>query len=182
VTRSWDQLQREAASAGFPADSLEKVFKLLALLGGVSRDPYLRPRVALKGGTAINLFELELPRLSVDIDLNYIGAVEREAMLAERPRVEASIEAVCRRLDLVVKRVPTDHADGKWRLGQPAPAGRSPRGRNERVSITSPFDTRTARFRCAGPRHYRRATQPTHATCPTSAAPACSRPRHQGPA
>jgi len=28
----------------------------------------------LKGGTALNLFLLDLPRLSVDIDLNYIGA------------------------------------------------------------------------------------------------------------
>ena len=30
-----------------------------------------------KGGTAINLFYLDLVRLSVDIDLNYIGHVER---------------------------------------------------------------------------------------------------------
>jgi hypothetical protein len=36
----------------------------------------------LKGGTAINLFERNLPRLSVDIDLTYLPFDEREAALA----------------------------------------------------------------------------------------------------
>jgi len=48
----------------------------------------------LKGGTAINLFYLPLPRLSVDIDFNYIGALPRPAMLAERPQVTADLEAI----------------------------------------------------------------------------------------
>ncbi|NDL70222.1 nucleotidyl transferase AbiEii/AbiGii toxin family protein [Vreelandella alkaliphila] len=34
----------------------------------------LEPRFALKGGTAINLFEHDLPRLSVDIDLTWLPA------------------------------------------------------------------------------------------------------------
>ena len=32
----------------------------------------LEPRFALKGGTAINLFEHDLPRLSVDVDLTWL--------------------------------------------------------------------------------------------------------------
>ena len=32
---------------------------------------------ALKGGTAINLFELDLPRLSVDIDLTFLPMTDR---------------------------------------------------------------------------------------------------------
>ncbi len=36
---------------------------------------------ALKGGTAINFFLLDMPRLSVDIDLVYLGAEERPAAL-----------------------------------------------------------------------------------------------------
>ena len=40
--------------------------------------------MALKGGTALNLFRFDDPRLSVDIDLNNIGAVDREGMLADR--------------------------------------------------------------------------------------------------
>lgn len=38
---------------------------------------------ALKGGTAINLFDRALPRLSVDIDLAYLPINERQAALSE---------------------------------------------------------------------------------------------------
>lgn len=37
---------------------------------------------ALKGGTAINLFYRNLPRLSVDIDLVYVPLDERQTALA----------------------------------------------------------------------------------------------------
>jgi predicted nucleotidyltransferase component of viral defense system len=36
---------------------------------------------ALKGGTAINFFWRDIPRLSVDIDLTYIPIKERELSL-----------------------------------------------------------------------------------------------------
>ena len=72
--------------------------------------------MVLKGGTALNLFVLDLPRLSVDIDLNYIGAVDRETMLEERPKIDQALQAVCERQGLRVRRVPDDHAGGKWRL------------------------------------------------------------------
>lgn len=38
---------------------------------------------ALKGGTAINLFYREMPRLSVDIDLVYVTIADRTSSLAE---------------------------------------------------------------------------------------------------
>ena len=37
---------------------------------------------ALKGGTAINLFYRDMPRLSVDIDLTYLPIEDRDATLA----------------------------------------------------------------------------------------------------
>ena len=37
---------------------------------------------ALHGGTAINLFVLNMPRLSVDIDLTYVYVHDREGSLA----------------------------------------------------------------------------------------------------
>lgn len=46
----------------------------------------LEPRFALKGGTAINLFERNLPRLSVDIDLTWLPCgefAEDSALIAE---------------------------------------------------------------------------------------------------
>jgi len=61
----------------------------------------------LRGGTAVNLFYLDLARLSVDIDLNYIGQIERAKMLTERPLIVAAIDQLCRALEYWVRRVPT---------------------------------------------------------------------------
>ena len=51
---------------------------------------------ALKGGTAINLFYRDLPRLSVDIDLTYLPVKDRVESLAEidaaMTRVAAAIQ------------------------------------------------------------------------------------------
>jgi predicted nucleotidyltransferase component of viral defense system len=52
---------------------------------------------ALKGGTAINLFVRDLPRLSVDIDLTYLPVQERAASLA-------AIEAALRRIMASLKK------------------------------------------------------------------------------
>ncbi len=46
---------------------------------------------ALKGGTAINLFIRDMPRLSVDIDLNYLP-------IADRPASLAAIDAALKRI------------------------------------------------------------------------------------
>ena len=70
---------------------------LLRLLEGFQAHPFLKGRLALKGGTALNLFEFNVPRLSVDIDLNYIGAIDLEKMQAERPKIEQALKAVCQR-------------------------------------------------------------------------------------
>jgi predicted nucleotidyltransferase component of viral defense system len=81
--------------------------------------------MALKGGTALNLFLLDVPRLSVDIDLNYTGAADREVMLEERPKIEQALSAVCGRMGIQVRRTPEDHAGGKWRLSYTSVTGRS---------------------------------------------------------
>lgn len=41
---------------------------------------------ALKGGSAINLFYQDLPRLSVDIDLAYLPLTPRKITLTHYPR------------------------------------------------------------------------------------------------
>lgn len=53
---------------------LEKVTRLLEILERLDKQDGVRDRYALKGGTALNLFVLPLPRLSVDIDLNFVHA------------------------------------------------------------------------------------------------------------
>jgi len=122
---SHEDLQREAATTGFQVDALEKVFRLLELLESLGRHPFFKGRFVLKGGTALNLFVFDVPRLSVDIDLNYIGAIDRETMLAEKPKIEQAIQAVCGRLGMEVRRVPDEHAGGKWRLSYVRSSGRT---------------------------------------------------------
>jgi len=65
-----DALAHEVAATGFHAEPLEKVLRLMALLDALSSHPFLKARIALKGGTALNLFHFDVPRLSVDLDLN----------------------------------------------------------------------------------------------------------------
>ena len=118
------QLQRAAGDSGFPMDSLEKVWMLVRLLNMMNAHPFLGPRVALKGGTALNLFVFDLPRLSVDIDVNYVGAADRETMMTDRPKLEAALGQVVGRLGLAVKRAAGEHAGGKWRFSYTSALGR----------------------------------------------------------
>lgn len=64
-----------------------QVLLLTELLPLVAREPCF----ALKGGTAINLFVRDLPRLSVDIDLTYLPLENRQESLIH-------IDAALRRL------------------------------------------------------------------------------------
>lgn len=119
------ELLREAAATGFRAEVLEKVIQLIELLETLRSHPFLKTRLVLKGGTALNLFVFDVPRLSVDVDLNYVGAMDSETTLAERPKVEQAVQAVCGRLGIQVNRVPSEHAGGKWRLSYRGVSGRS---------------------------------------------------------
>ena len=122
---SRERLLTEAEATGFRAEILEKVFHLFLLLEGFRSHPFLKDRLALKGGTTLNLFFFDLPRLSVDIDLNYIGAVDRETMLTERPKVEQAIQDVSSREGFAIRRMPTEHAGGKWSLRYGSGLGQS---------------------------------------------------------
>lgn len=70
----------------------EQVILLLRILPSVAREEAF----GLKGGTAINLFERDLPRLSVDIDLTYLPIDDRETALANiaaaLTRIKGNIE------------------------------------------------------------------------------------------
>tara|TARA_Y100001933_G_scaffold85173_1_gene86397 strand:- start:2336 stop:3292 length:957 start_codon:yes stop_codon:yes gene_type:complete len=123
VTLSAESLSRLAGETGFRVEFLEKVDRLVELLQALFSDSYLKGRLALKGGTALNLFHFHLPRLSVDIDLNFIGAVDRETMLEERPLVEQRIQAIARRQNLSLVRAPTGHAGSKWSFRYSAASG-----------------------------------------------------------
>lgn len=56
----------------FRFDMIEQVLYMKEVLKMIYEDPILRHCLVLIGGTAINLFAADIPRLSVDIDLDYI--------------------------------------------------------------------------------------------------------------
>lgn len=115
---SKETLQEESKLTGFKIEHLEKVFILMDLLSDFSTFPQLKNKIVLKGGTALNLFVFNLPRLSVDIDLNYIGNIDKDAMQAERPSIQEAISAICERNGLTLDRnANRRHAGGKmiWR-------------------------------------------------------------------
>ena len=71
---SGERLRAEAQATGFRPEVLEKSLRLLSLLDGLRSHPFLKGRLAVKGGTALNLFLFELPCLSVDIDRIHFGS------------------------------------------------------------------------------------------------------------
>ncbi len=111
-----EKLAVEAEATGFRPDVLGKAAQLLGLLDALRSHPFLKGKLVLKGGTALNLFLFDVPRLSVDIDLNYVGAEDRDGMLAERPKIEQAVQAVIAREGFTVRRMPEEHAGGKWSL------------------------------------------------------------------
>ncbi len=123
-----------AASTGFRQETLEKVDRLIGLLDDVNRHPLLSRVLALKGGTALNLGFGPPSRLSVDLDFNYIGAADREAMLAGRPEVERDMESIARAQGYAVQRSREEHAGHKYFLGY-----RSLFGSGDRVEVDLNF-------------------------------------------
>lgn len=72
-------------------DSTNPFYKQVSLLVQLLPIVGQQPCFALKGGTAINLFVRDLPRLSVDIDLAYIPMADREQALAE---IDMALKAI----------------------------------------------------------------------------------------
>ncbi len=104
VRLSRETLSRLSGQTGYRQEILEKVSILLSWLDRASNTENLSGRFSLKGGTAINLFFLEIPRLSVDIDINYIGSPTRNDLDSARDSFEKNIESVCRQEDLSIRR------------------------------------------------------------------------------
>ena len=78
------ELEKVARETGFIRDNLEKVIRLSNILEFLVSNDNLKGKVVLKGGTAINLTVFDMPRLSVDIDLDYCINSDKDIMMADR--------------------------------------------------------------------------------------------------
>lgn len=81
------ELDARAREFGFNRDTFEKVLRLKTILEFLNTEEYMREHLLLKGGTAINLTVFNLPRLSVDIDMDFIPNLTREETENERERL-----------------------------------------------------------------------------------------------
>ena len=109
VAPSRETLLALQGDTGFAAGQLEAVLRLSDLLDAIGQHPQLEDRLLLTGGTALNLCFGPPPRLSVDLDFNYVGQIDRAAMERERPDIEAAIEQVARRAGYQVQRSAREH-------------------------------------------------------------------------
>ena len=86
------EIGRVAQQHGFVRDTFEKVLRLKEILRYLNEEEYLREHLLLKGGTAINLTVFNLPRLSVDIDMDYTPNDTKEDMLEARDKITTLIK------------------------------------------------------------------------------------------
>lgn len=76
----------------FINSNLEKVVRLLDILEFIFNKSTFSNDVILKGGTAINLLFTNLKRLSVDIDLDYHGSLEKEKAFLDKEKITNELD------------------------------------------------------------------------------------------
>ena len=86
------ELGKKAREHGFVRDAFEKMSMLTEILQYLNSEPELCLSLALKGGTAINLTMFNLPRLSVDIDLDFSESLSREEMAVKRRQISEHLK------------------------------------------------------------------------------------------
>lgn len=113
--RYFEDLRR---NTGFHRSPLEKVYRLIDILKEIRHIDDLNGKFALKGGTALQLFYFQLSRLSIDVDMNYIGSTDRNIMQSERADIRKALEKVLLSkgylLDKVVKSYALEQFDVKY--------------------------------------------------------------------
>ena len=131
---SLEYLKRCANETGYRIEPLEKVVRLGEMAADIKRHPLLGAVLALKGGTAFNLCFGPPKRLSVDLDYNYVGQLDRSAMLEARPVVEQAVVNLARRQGYRVQQSADAFAGRKFYL-----LYRSVLGPEERIEVDLNF-------------------------------------------
>ena len=72
--------------------NLEKMVRLLNILEFIFSKSSFANDVVLKGGTAINLVHTDLKRLSVDIDLDYQGSLDKNKAASDRENIISELD------------------------------------------------------------------------------------------
>lgn len=78
----------------FQPDVIEKAYRLALLLQEINNHPVLNKELVLKGGTVINFIYLPLPRLSVDLDFNFVGGITKEEKDLKREDIKMHLNRI----------------------------------------------------------------------------------------
>jgi len=89
-----EYFEKFSKETNFHRDTLEKAYRLEQLLREINRHPELREGLVLKGGTAINFLYFRYPRLSVDLDFNFIAGIEKEEKDKESPKIDEVLRTI----------------------------------------------------------------------------------------
>lgn len=90
------QIQHIAAEHNYTATNVEKVIRLCLILEDLNNRDEFAGKLLLKGGTAINLVAFEaLPRLSVDLDLDFAYNLSKEETADVRELINNALSSYC---------------------------------------------------------------------------------------
>lgn len=110
------QLQKIQRDTGFNRDFLEKTFHMTRILSWIFKGKRIGSDFALKGGTALNFIYLDIPRLSVDLDLNFIGTLGKKDMLARRKDIPDEIAGLADSLGYKMTKRPSSYIMERYAL------------------------------------------------------------------
>ena len=97
------ELRNLTDTLGYHSYILEKVYRLISILSQLSKLK-ISDMLAIKGGTAINYIYFKIPRLSEDIDLDYIGFVDKERMQIDRVTIDRILMNLFKQQGYTVKK------------------------------------------------------------------------------
>ena len=112
-----EEISSIAEERGFLPSPVERMIRLFDVLETFAGDDVMGPCMALVGGTALNAFHTALPRLSVDIDINYTGAGVSVPVDDERLAFEERALRIMKGKGYSLLRNPRSDTGGRWVFG-----------------------------------------------------------------
>ena len=129
-----------SAKTRFQVDVIEKVYRLSELLRKINETINLNENMVLKGGTSINFLYFDIPRLSIDIDFDYIGSVKQDQMKKDRTQIDTILPRLFKQLGYNMKSY-KPYALLQYHLGYVNSAGNL-----DRIKVEINFFNRTPLF------------------------------------
>jgi len=89
-----EYFERFSKETNFHRDTLEKIYRLEDLLKEINNHPELNKGLVLKGGTAINFLYFKYPRLSIDLDFNFVSGIGKRKKDEIIPTIDSALRSI----------------------------------------------------------------------------------------